>query len=105
MRQFEIWTTAGGTSASKPRPSIIIQKTAFEAFDSVSVIPLTSEVSANAFRVAVGADSRNGLTRDSFAMVDKITTIKKTGLSEKTGVLNTAAVSSIKAKLTEYLGL
>jgi len=42
MKRFDIYTTTGGTYSTKPRPAVIIQALAFDDFDSVTVIPMTT---------------------------------------------------------------
>jgi len=42
MKRFDIYTTTGGTYSTKPRPAVIIQALAFDDFDSITVIPMTT---------------------------------------------------------------
>ena len=42
MKRFDIYTTTGGTYSTKPRPAVIIQALAFDDFDSLTVIPMTT---------------------------------------------------------------
>ncbi len=86
MRRGDIVTVAGGVYATKPRPALVIQDDRFDATDSLPVCPFTStEVDAPLLRVAVTADQGNGLQRDSFLMVDKITTIRRSNALEVVG--------------------
>ena len=78
MRRGDIVTVAGGVYAKKPRPALIVQDDRFDATDSLTVCPFTStEVDAPLLRVPVTADEENGLDQDSFLMVDKITTVRR----------------------------
>ncbi|MGA8048236.1 MAG: type II toxin-antitoxin system PemK/MazF family toxin, partial [Dermatophilaceae bacterium] len=78
MRRGEIVTVSGGVYARKPRPALVVQDDRFDATESVTICPFTSaEVDAPLMRVPVTADEGNGLDQDSFLMVDKITTVRR----------------------------
>ena len=79
MNRGELWTATGGVYASKRRPVLIIQDDRFAGTDSVVVIPLTTQqVDAPLTRIPIAANDLSGIEHDSFAMVDKITTIRRT---------------------------
>ena len=78
MSRGEIWSVGGGVYAAKPRPAVVIQDDAFDATASVTVVPLTTVAVDDALvRVAVPAASATGIDHDSFAMADKITTVRR----------------------------
>ncbi|MDR0979553.1 MAG: type II toxin-antitoxin system PemK/MazF family toxin [Candidatus Nomurabacteria bacterium] len=103
MKQFEIWATAGGTYSSKPRPSVIVQAVAFDDLESVTVVPITTTDLDADFRVALAPSEANGLQKPSFAMVDKITTIRKTGLQQKIGELSEEEAGHISQAIADFL--
>ncbi len=106
MRRGQIITVAGGVYASKPRPALVIQDDMFDATDSLTVCPLTSvETDAPLLRVAVTADGTNGLDRDSFLMVDKITTVRRRNTHEVLGQLEPATLVEFERRLLVFLGL
>lgn len=106
MTRGELWTVAGGTYASKPRPAIIIQEDDFDSTDSVVVIPLTTEqADAPLARIAVSPSDETGIERDSFAMVDKITTIRRSALGTRIGRLPATTLADIERALVVFLGL
>lgn len=77
MRRGDIVSVAGGVYASKPRPALVVRDDRFDATESLTVCPFTTtEVNAPLLRVPVAADEQNGLDRDSFVMVDKLTTAR-----------------------------
>lgn len=106
MNRGELWTAAGGVYASKPRPVLIIQDDRFEATSSVVVIPLTThDVDAPLIRVPINASPMSGITYDSFAMVDKVTTVRRANLRERTGRATSAQMVDIERALLVFLGI
>jgi len=83
----EIWTIAGGKDcAGKPRPVVIVQDDSFDATDSITICAFTTdETEAPLFRLPVEPNERNGLRR---MMVDKITTVPKTKVRARVGMLD-----------------
>ena len=53
MKRFDIYTTTGGTYSTKPRPAVIIQALAFDDFDSLTVIPMTTIEVNSDFRIRI----------------------------------------------------
>lgn len=105
MRRGDIVTVAGGVYASKPRPAVIVQDDRFDATDSVTVCPFTStDVDAPLLRVPVAADEDNGLDQDSFLMVDKITTVRRSNTHTVIGRLETTALVEFERRLLVFLG-
>ena len=106
MNRGEIWTAAGGVYASKPRPVLIVQDDRFKATDSVVVVPLTTAiVDAPLTRVPIAADALSGIAQPSYAMVDKITTVRRTSLGTRTGRASAAQVVEIERALLVFLGI
>ena len=106
MNRGELWTVSRGVYATKPRPALIIQDDLFAATDSVVVIPLTTtEVAAPIARVAVAVDVLSGISRPSFAMVDKITTVRRTNLGSRLGRVSAAVMADVERSVMVFLGL
>jgi len=106
VNRGEIWTAAGGTNASKPRPVLIVQDDRFDATDSVVVIPLTTHpVDASLTRVPIAADAMSGIAQDSYAMVDKITTIRRSSLRDRTGRASAGQTVEIERAMLVFLGV
>lgn len=104
MNRGDLWTVSGGVYASKPRPALIIQDDLFSATDSVVVIPLTTTVAdAPIARIPVPASS--GVAQPSFAMLDKITTVRRSNLGVQIGRISTALMVDIERSLAVFLGL
>ena len=106
MIRGEIWSVAGGVYASKPRPAVILQDDRFDGTDSVTVCPLTTtEVSAPLLRMRVRADRANGLDADSFVMVDKITTVRRSNVVSPIGRLSSRELVELERLIMVFLGL
>jgi len=102
----ELWTVAGGVFASKPRPALIIQDDLFTDTDSVTVVPLTTTpLDAPLLRVAVPAGVDTGLAQASWAMIDKVTTVRRSSLGHRVGRIPRDGLLRVERLLTVFLGL
>ncbi|GEP33493.1 putative endoribonuclease MazF [Nocardioides szechwanensis] len=105
MRRGDIVTVAGGVYAAKPRPALTVQDDRFGATGSLTVCPFTStEVDAPLLRVSVAADEENGLDQDSYLMVDKITTVRRSNALTVVGRLEATALVEFERRLLVFLG-
>lgn len=105
MRRGDIVTVAGGVYATKPRPALIVQDDRFDATDSVTVCPFTSTpIDAPLLRVPVSADAENGLDHDSFLMVDKMTTVRRSNTGIVIGKLDATTLVEFERRLLVFLG-
>ncbi len=107
MKRGEVWIVAGGKDyAGKPRPAVVVQDDQFDATDSVTVCPFTSDpTDAPRFRLLIQPTESNGLRRPSRLMVDKVMTMRKDKFSRKVGALNSADISRLNDALVTFLGL
>jgi Growth inhibitor len=106
VNRGEIWSVAGGVYASKPRPAVILQDDRFDGTDSVTVLPLTStEVSASLLRVEVAVDKVSGLASPSWVMIDKITTVRRSNVTNQVGRLTSSQLVEIERLMMVFLGL
>ena len=105
MRRGDIVAVAGGVYASKPRPALIVQDDRFDATDSLTVCLFTStDVDAPLLRVSVTADEENGLDQDSFLMVDKMTTVRRSDAGTVVGRLKATTLIEFERRLLVFLG-
>lgn len=105
MRRGDIVTLAGGVNAHRPRPALIVQDDRYDATDSLTVCPFTStEADAPLFRVPVTADEINGLDQDSFLMVDKITTVRRSNAHTVVGKIEATELVEFERRLLVFLG-
>lgn len=104
MNRGELWTVSGGVYATKPRPALIIQDNLFSATDSVVVIPLTTTITdAPIARIAI--PTTTGIAQPSFAMIDKITTVRRSNLGARVGRVSATLMADIERSLMVFLGL
>lgn len=105
MTRGELWTVSGGVYANKPRPALIVQDDLFSATESVVVIPLTTTTVADAVITRVAIPTAAGIAQPSFAMIDKITTVRRSNLGEQVGSVSTTLMADIERSLMVFLGL
>ena len=106
MKRGDIITVAGGAYASKPRPALVIQDDRFDATDSLTICPLTTtEVDAPLLRVLVIADELTGLSHDSYLMVDKITTVRRSNAQAVIGRLASVTLVEFERRMLVFLGI
>lgn len=105
-RRGDIVLVAGGVYASGPRPAVIVQDDLFDATDSVTVCPFTtSDVSAPLLRMPVPADDATGIDSLSFAMIDKITTVRRSSAGEAIGRLDSVQMVELERRILVFVGL
>lgn len=107
MTRGEIYTAAArGSSTGKPRPVLIVQDNRFDATASVTVCPFTtSAVEAPLIRIPIEPSDINGLDRASSLMVDKVTTMPRSGLGKRLGRLRDDELVQLNRSLMVFLGL
>ena len=107
MRRGELWTAAGGKHyAGKPRPVLVIQDDRFDATDSITVCPLTSDpTEIPLLRIPLDARSGTDLTQPSSIMVDKLTTMPRSKLGERIGKVSDTDLLTLSRALVVFLGL
>ena len=107
MKRGEIWTAAGGGDyTGKPRPVVIVQDDAFDAFDSITVCPTTGDpADAPMLRIALDPTAENGLAKQSHIMVDKVSTLKRSRLDQRLGRLSEHDLTRLTRALIIFLGL
>ena len=107
MKRGEIWTVAdGGGYTGRPRPVVIVQDEAFAAIDSVTICPLTSDpTDLPLFRSPLLPQDDNGLRQESRIMADKITTVRKTKLGSRIGIVSPDDMRRLNQALVVFLGI
>ena len=100
----ELWMVAGGIYAGKPRPALVIQNDAYDT-GSVTVLPLTTTpLDAPLLHFPIEPASNNGLLLESWVMIDKITTVRRSNLGQRLGRLSAAEVVQVNRLLAVFLG-
>lgn len=107
MKRGEVWTAAGGKHyASKPRPVLVIQDDRFDATDSITICPVTSDPSEiPLLRIPVGSEQTTGLSQPSNIMVDKVTTMPRSKLGEHIGIVSDTTMLALSRAMIVFLGI
>ncbi len=107
MKRGEIWTVSGGAPyAGKPRPAVIVQEDRFDSTSSITLCAFTTNpTEAPLLRMVVEPSDRNGLSIASRLMIDKVTTVPKSRIGKRIGMLNDEDVVRLNRALTVFLGL
>ena len=107
MKRGEIWTLAGGLDyAGKPRPALILQDDRFDATDSITVCPFTTDATdVDVMRLLVEPDDANALRTSCRLMIDKIITVPKEKLGRRIGQLDAADLTRVSRAVVVFLGV
>jgi mRNA interferase MazF len=107
MKRGEVWTVAGGPQyAGKPRPVVVIQHDRFDATESVTICPFTTNpLDAPFIRLLVEPGGANGLRLPCRLMVDKISTVPRAKLRTCLGRLDAETVVRLSRAIFVFLGL
>ena len=107
MKRGEVWTLAGGVHyAGKPRPALILQDNRFDATDSITVCPFTTDTTdADLMRLPVEPNDANGLRTPCRLMIDKIVTVPKDKLGQRIGHLGAADLARVGRAVVVFLGV
>ena len=89
----------------KPRPALVIQSDLLTDLESVVLCPVTSDLRNAAFRVTVEPNPANGLRTLSQVMVDKLSTLQRTKISEPFGRLDEEKLKMVDRALLLVVGV
>lgn len=106
MKRGELWTAAGGKHyAGKPRPVLIVQDDRFDATDSITICPLTSDpTEIPLLRIPLDTAS-TGLSQPGSIMVDKLTTMPRSKLDQRIGAIADTDMLTLSRSLVVFLGI
>ena len=106
VRRGDLWSVAGGVYASKPRPALILQSDRFDETASITVAPFTTDpTEAPLLRVRIVPDGGNGLRAVCRIMIDKITTVARSGLGARIGRLSGEDLNRVNRAVVVFLGI
>ncbi|MBR2123767.1 MAG: type II toxin-antitoxin system PemK/MazF family toxin [Acetobacter sp.] len=98
--------TEKGSYSKKPRPALVIQAKQFSTLESVTLLPLTSDIERTLdFRIEIQPSHKNKLEKPSQIMVDKILTVKRSSIGRFLGHIEEDLLLKVDENLTEFLGL
>jgi mRNA interferase MazF len=105
MKQGDLISVSLPGDYGKPRPALVIQSDIYEHLNSVTVLPLTSNVlSTEGCRVAVEMSEENGLRQISQVMVEKASTLPRSKAGPVIGRLSATDMSAVNRALALFLG-
>ena len=98
---------AGSGDYGKPRPSVVVQTSFFNAtHTSIVICPMTSDVVPSLlYRIDVEPDGENGLRRRSQVMVDKVMALRRERIGDVIGILDRDTMLQVDRSLAFWLGL
>ncbi len=89
----------------KPRPALVIQSDFLTDLENVVLCPVTGDLRNAVFRVTVEPNPTNGLHTLSQVMVDKLSTLPRTKISEPFGRLDAERMKAIDRALLLVIGV
>jgi mRNA interferase MazF len=105
MKRGDMITVTLPGAYGKPRPAVVVQSDRYQAMESITFLPLTSEVlPKQVFRVTVAPTAENGLLAPSQVMADKCSTLPLTKVGAVFGRLDDTAMAQIDRALAAFLG-
>ncbi|CAN5348952.1 type II toxin-antitoxin system PemK/MazF family toxin [soil metagenome] len=105
MKRGDLVTVAMPGAFGKPRPAVVVQADGFEGLDSVTFLPLSSNVlPEQVFRVTVGPTSINGLREVSQILADKCSTLRLNKVGPVFGRLSDQEMAQVDRALAVFLG-
>ena len=105
MKRGDLVTVILPGAYGKPRPAVIVQSDRYEAMESITFLPMTSEVlPKQVFRITVVPTAENGLQTQSQVMADKCSTLPLTKVGAVFGRLDDTVMAQIDRALAAFLG-
>ena len=105
MKRGDLVTVVLPGAYGKPRPAVIIQSDRYEALESVTFLPLTSDVlPKQVFRITVAPTAENGLQTQSQIMTDKCSTLPLEKVGDVFGRLDATDLVRVDRALADFLG-
>jgi mRNA interferase MazF len=90
----------------KPRPALVVQGDGYNRLQSLTVLPLTSDLyPVPLIRINVAPSPSNGLQRQSHIMVDKAVTISRTRIGQRIGHVDTETMAAVGVALARFLDI
>ncbi|MGH8133941.1 MAG: type II toxin-antitoxin system PemK/MazF family toxin [Steroidobacteraceae bacterium] len=107
LRRGDVVTVAVPGDYGKPRPALVVQADLFNTtHNSVTLLPLTSTlVDAPLFRMTIDPSRRNGLTRVSQIMVDKIISVPREKVGAAIGRLEDDVMLRVGRAMAVWLAI
>lgn len=91
--------------SGKPRPALVVQSDLLTDLESAVLCPVTNDLRNAVFRVTVEPSPANGLRTLSQVMVDKLSTLPRTKISEPFGHLDEERMKAVDRALLLVVGV
>jgi mRNA interferase MazF len=105
MKRGDLISVSLAGDYGKPRPAVVIQSDDFEHLQSVTVLPLTSNVlSMEACRVPLEPSEQNGLRRTSQVMIEKTGSLPRSNAGPVIGRLSADDMARVERAVAVFLG-
>ncbi len=106
MKRGDLVLVALPGDYGKTRPCLVIQSDVFDATESVTLCPLTTDQTRiPLLRLPVQAAKTSGLAQPSQVMVDKIMTVRRARIKGKIGRLSSEHMVAVERMLAVFLGI
>lgn len=105
MKRGDLVTVSLQGDYGKPRPAVVIQSDLFSEHNSVTVLPVTSDLrDAPMLRLTIMPSPGNGLRKTSQVMVDKTMTVPREKAGAPFGRLTDVEMLAITRALAVFFG-
>ena len=105
MKRGDLITIAMQGAYGKPRPAVVVQANEFPDLESITFLPLSSEVlPRQVFRVQLDPSPDNGLQTPSQVMADKCSTLPRSKIGSVFGTLAPGDMYRVDRALALFLG-
>ena len=106
MKRGDLVTVVMQGAYGRARPAVIVQAIWDEGLDSVTFLPLTSNVTsiARTLRILIEPNADNGLEVRSQVMADKCATLPRSKIGEVFGHLDAHDMDRVNRALAVFLG-
>jgi mRNA interferase MazF len=89
----------------KPRPVLVIQADTVAQPNSLTILPLTDEITSDErLRITIEASAENGLPSRSQVMIDWATTVRQKRIGQQIGHLSTDDITAVDRALAIFFG-
>jgi len=106
MRRGDVLIGVAERDFGKPRPAVVLQSDDFPRKESVTIAPLTTDLSREPLlRVQVEPDGKNGLRQPSDVCLDKLQTIRIGKIDKVIGRLSSPDMHRVDDVLRVFLDL
>jgi mRNA interferase MazF len=106
MKRGDLISVALPGDYGKPRPALIMQSDIFDHIQSISVLPLTTDlVDAPDARITIVPTGENGLRSISYVMIDKTSTIRRSKVGYVIGRIAENEMAAVTRAFARFFGV